>query len=561
MSSLKRLLTLNLFFVTLTLSAQNDIDSLQYILDNYNSADTVRVNLLNQIGFEYWIVDPVKSDEYGSQALALAQQLEYDRGQAFAYRVIGVANWTRGNYEVGLIELLKALNLYKDIGDPLGEANSNLNIGLIYSDQLNYSRALQYFMGAITIYETLERSDRIATTYNKVGEVYTATNRYGEAYDYLIKALNIHQNNGFDYGISESNNRLGQLMVKQQQYDRGLDYLFKSLEISEQINDREGIARDYENIGKAYLMAGNYSSASKYLKEGEEKARLFGSKKWLRDIYNDLRALANARGDYRSALNYTEKYMAMKDSLFNEQMANRIAEMERRNEIAAKEKELDLIRQERQLLEDKNRLNNQLKIVLSIALVLLLVSGYLVINRQRLRIKKDKEIFESKEALAQAELANSQLRQAELKQELEYKNKELTSYTINFIRKNEVMEELKESIKALKQNTDSDTNKSLSRLSKIVDNALDVDKDWEDFKLYFENVHKDFFKNLKSRFPDLGSSELKLCALVKLNLNLKEIASIMGISPDSVKTARYRLRKKLNLNKEDSLVDTIMSIS
>lgn len=561
MSLLRRCLILKFLCVTISLSAQNDIDSLQYILDNYNSADTVRVNLLNQIGFEYWIVDPLKSDDYGAQALALARQLEFRKGQAFAHRVIGVANWTRGNYEIGLIELLKALNLYKDISDSLGEANCNLNIGLIYSDQLNYSRALEYFMDAIAIYETLDRSDRIATTYNKVGEVYTATGRYGEAYDYLIKALNIHQNNGFDYGISESNNRLGQLMVRQEEYTRGLDYLFKSLAISEEINDREGIARDYENIGSAYLRAGNFSRATQYLKEGEQKARLFGSKKWLRDIYDDLRTLSNLQGDFRQALNYTERYMEMKDSLFNEQMANRIAELERRNEIDAKEKELDLIRQERQLLEDKNQLDNQLKIVLSVSLVLLLVSGYLVINRQRLRIKKDKEIFDSREALAQSELANAQLRQAELKQELEYKNKELTSYTINFIRKNEVMEELKESIKVLKQTTDSDTHKSLSRLSKIVDNALDVDKDWEDFKLYFENVHKDFFKNLKSRFPELGSSELKLCALVKLNLNLKEIASIMGISPDSVKTARYRLRKKLNLSKEDSLADVIMSIS
>ena len=521
----------------------------------------MRVDLLNRIGFEYWIIDPVKSDEYGTQALALSQQIEYRRGEAFAQRVIGVADWTRGNYETGLISLLKALNIYRELGDALGEANCNLNIGLIYSDQKNYNRALDYFMNSIAGFEPLNRSDRIATAYNKVGEVLTAQERYDEAYDYLIKALNIHQGNGFDYGIAESNNRLGRLFAAQGNFEHGLSFLFQSLEVSEKINDREGIVRDYQNIGSAYLQLKNYQKARDYLLQGEKKAREFGSKRWLRDIYFELKQVSMATGRLSTALEYSDRYMAMKDSLFNEQMANRIADMEKRNEMDAKERELESIKQERQLLEEKDQLNNTLNIVLGVSFVLLLISAYLVINRQRLKIRKDKDLFDSKQALSQAELANAQLKQTELKQELEFKNKELTSYTINFIRKNEVMEELKESIQAIKKEVDHTTGARLAKLSRTVDNALDVDKDWEDFKLYFENVHKDFFKNLKQQYPDLGNSELKLCALLKLNLNMKETAAIMGISPESVKTARYRLRKKLQLGKDDSLTDFVMSLA
>lgn len=545
----------------LPLTAQNDVDSLRYILENYQSVDTIRVDLLNQVGYEYWIVDPLKSDQYGSQALALAQRLDYKSGEAFAQRVIGVAHWTRGNYELGLIALLKSLNLYKELGDRLGEANCNLNIGLIYSDQTNYDRALDYFMEAIEAFEPLNRSDRIATTYNKVGELLTYQKKYSQAYEYLIKAINIHQGNGFDYGIGESNNRLGQLFIRQGDFDKGLIYLFSSLEISERINDQEGIVRDYENIGNAYLHTSNYSLAREYLSKGEQKAKEFGSKRWLRDIYQDLKHLSLSRGRLQEALAYSELYMVMKDSLFNEQMANRIAELEKRNEIAVKERELVLMKQERQLKEEKDELNDILTGVLVLVLLLLVISAYLVINRQRLRIRKDKDIFESKQALSQVELANAELRQTELKQELEFRNKELTSYTINFIRKNEVMEELKDSIKKIKSEVDPNTASRLAKLSRTVDNALDVDKDWEDFKLYFENVHIDFFKQLKQRFPDLGNSELKLCALLKLNLSTKETAAIMGISPESVKTARYRLRKKISLPKEKTLTDFVMSIS
>jgi len=86
------------------------------------------------------------------------------------------------------------------------------------------------------------------------------------------------------------------------------------------------------------------------------------------------------------------------------------------------------------------------------------------------------------------------------------------------------------------------------------------DKDWEDFKRRFEEVHQDFFRILKVICPKLSSNELKLCTLLKLNMNLKEAASIMGISPESVKTARYRLRKKLNLSREDNLIDFIIHL-
>lgn len=557
----RRALYILLLCASLPLAGQNDVDSLRYILDNYKSVDTTRVNLLNQLGYEYWIVDPVKSDELGNQALTLSQRLDYKKGEAFANRVIGVAHWTRGNYELGLIALLRSLNLYKELGDRLGEANCNLNVGLIYSDQTNYNRALDYFMEATSIFESLNRSDRIATTYNKVGELFTSQQKYSQAYDYLIRALSIHQSNNFDYGIGESNNRLGQLFVQQGDFDRGLVYLLNSLEISERINDQEGIVRDYENIGRAYLNNVQYRMAETYLKRGERKAREFGSKRWLRDIYLDQKQLFESLGQLKEALHYADLYMTMKDSLFNEQMANRIAELEKRREIAVKERELELIKQERQLLEEKDELNNRLRIVLLVSIVLLLVSAYQVINRQRLKIRKDQAIFESREALSKAELANAELKQAELSQELEFRNKELTSYTINFIRKNEVMEELKTSIQSIKEAVDDQTATRLTRLSKTVDNALDVDKDWEDFKLYFENVHTDFFKTLKQQFPELGNSELKLCALLKLNLNMKETAAIMGISPESVKTARYRLRKKLNLSKEDSLTDFVMSVS
>jgi DNA-binding CsgD family transcriptional regulator len=80
-----------------------------------------------------------------------------------------------------------------------------------------------------------------------------------------------------------------------------------------------------------------------------------------------------------------------------------------------------------------------------------------------------------------------------------------------------------------------------------------MDKDWDGFRLHFEKVNNGFFEKIQSQYPSLSAKDLKLCALMKLNLETKEIASILDISPESVKVARHRLRKKFDLPTDQSL--------
>ena len=81
------------------------------------------------------------------------------------------------------------------------------------------------------------------------------------------------------------------------------------------------------------------------------------------------------------------------------------------------------------------------------------------------------------------------------------------------------------------------------------------------FEANFERVHDDFFQELKTYFPDLTSKELRLCALVKMNLTNKEIAPILNISLRGVETARYRLRKRLSLDHEENMVEFLEKLS
>jgi hypothetical protein len=127
------------------------------------------------------------------------------------------------------------------------------------------------------------------------------------------------------------------------------------------------------------------------------------------------------------------------------------------------------------------------------------------------------------------------------------------------VQKNEILEEVRESVELILKKPDNQ-EEHFKKLSKVVDYSFSLEKDWDEFKIYFEDVYNDFFTKLRERFPDLGGADLKLCALIRLNLNMKQSAAILRISPDSVKIARHRLRKKFNLQTEDNLNGFIMAL-
>ena len=110
----------------------------------------------------------------------------------------------------------------------------------------------------------------------------------------------------------------------------------------------------------------------------------------------------------------------------------------------------------------------------------------------------------------------------------------------------------------------SSDNKTLKLLYQkvlpILNNNLEDDNDWKILLIKFEQKHTNFFKKLKILYPELTPNDLKLCACLKLNLETKDIASLMNLSTRSVENNRYRLRKKLNLRSTQNLNDFILNL-
>jgi DNA-binding CsgD family transcriptional regulator len=130
---------------------------------------------------------------------------------------------------------------------------------------------------------------------------------------------------------------------------------------------------------------------------------------------------------------------------------------------------------------------------------------------------------------------------------------------MNLVVKNDFLETVKEELKQVKDNGKIlETKQALEQIVKEIDTKLRLKEDWKQFEYHFDKVHGDFLNRIQSEFKDLSPSEQKLCAFLRLNLNTKEIANLMGISSRGVEVARYRLRKKLYLNTLQNLSKFIL---
>ncbi len=148
------------------------------------------------------------------------------------------------------------------------------------------------------------------------------------------------------------------------------------------------------------------------------------------------------------------------------------------------------------------------------------------------------------------------IRNLELNRFIDEKSRELAVSNLDLIRKNELLKIIKDDIK--KYRNAPDMEKYLALLSEINDHVKAKDT-WDTFKTSFDTFDKDFLKRLHEAHPSLSPGELKLCAYLRLNLASKEIAPLLNISERSVEIKRYRLRKKLNLDKDTGLASYIIN--
>ncbi|UII24821.1 two component regulator three y domain-containing protein [Fulvivirga maritima] len=151
------------------------------------------------------------------------------------------------------------------------------------------------------------------------------------------------------------------------------------------------------------------------------------------------------------------------------------------------------------------------------------------------------------------------LKNENLQKEIENKNKELATSTMHLINKNGFISNIKSNLSGIsKRSKNQEVKKELRKIITNIDKNISQDADWEHFSFHFDQVHGDFTNRLKQSYPNLSPQEMKLSAYLRLNLSTKEVAQLLNISVRGVEICRYRLRKKLELERSTNLQEFIL---
>jgi len=190
---------------------------------------------------------------------------------------------------------------------------------------------------------------------------------------------------------------------------------------------------------------------------------------------------------------------------------------------------------------------------------------------QQLKLKEQQRKYDEEQKqlqlqheieIQQSEKKIIELQNEKLQSEVQHKNTELASSAMNLVRKKEILSKLKEDLVQYKETPEADKRaKEFLKIIRLIDKELDHNEEWEQFAIHFDSVHTNYLKKLTDNFPGLTISDLKLAAYLRLNLTSKEIAQLMNISIRGVETSRYRLRKKLGLNNDNSLFDFLIKVT
>lgn len=210
-------------------------------------------------------------------------------------------------------------------------------------------------------------------------------------------------------------------------------------------------------------------------------------------------------------------------------------------------------------------------IAIYVAGILLIIAGNIVFIRRRItrarrseKAKHEKKLAEKelqfREKTLQSEKEIMNLRNESLQSQINFKNRELANTTLHLIHKNRILNSIKYQLTSLNDNSMAQGKRSeIEGLIGKINKELRNEKFHKLFDAYFDDVHQDFLTRLKEKHDDLSPKELRLCAYLKMNLTTKEIAPLMNISVRGVEIGRYRLRKKLGLDREENLITYLIN--
>ena len=391
---------------------------------NY-AKDTSKVNALIEEGKSFVQTDSAKAINLSLQALNLAKESGYRKGEGYALKNIGLVYNNAASYVEAIDYFNKALAIFESINHDPGIANMLSNIGGIYFTQGADEKALEYSFKALKIAEKLGDTSRMITSLTNIGSTYhnkkdkkslqyylkvlplinlnspekieeyvNVNGNLGEIYydfkDYN-KALEYYQKSidaaGTDYSSAFSVNGMGKIYLQQKNYPLAHSFHKKALAIAEKFEDQLQLVRSMKSIADVYRAEGNTKLAIDYFNLARTSAEAMDEVNVeLQDIYRDLAAAYSENKDYNNAFTYQTKYAEFKDLLYNIENKTKLNQIQFDFDLSKKDGELALN-------EEKLKSEKQARLGITITLGIIMASAF-VIYRYYLKSLKTNKILD-----------------------------------------------------------------------------------------------------------------------------------------------------------------------
>jgi len=453
------------------------------------------------------------------KALAIARAIEAPGMEALALQQIGIVFTNTGTFPSAIESLEQGLGKALQAGDRAREAMIHNSIGVAWFEVGHHGRALEHYQTSRRLFESLGNRQGLLFANNNIGTVYLAIDEVLKAYEHFLRNTDLMSAGEQSIESLVHDVNLATALFRMNRITEGHERANKALADSRALRTTSheayllhligGFVQDIDqrleyfsqaleltrksgdptrvsiatSIGLALMESGRHDEARELLLATLEETERIGDLKTLADIHSALSRLFERVGDAAQALTHHKTFTRLNEELHGQEQQRRIAEMEMRAEIEQAERDREILRLEKLRLE----------------------------------------------------------------QEMAHKTLELTAMTLHLIEKNQFLKSLKSDIAQTTQESEPTDRSAMKGLLRRVQGNLHAQRDWKAFETQFESIHQDFLHKVATLCPSLSRTELRVCALLKLNMSSKDVADILSVSVRTAENHRYKIRKKLGL--------------
>ncbi|WP_075343888.1 tetratricopeptide repeat protein [Tenacibaculum agarivorans] len=535
------------FFLIITLntkSQENDTLLVKY-KTAYDDAkrDTIRLQKILDLG-EYLINrDFKKAKKYFNEGLDIISKDEkrLEKYKIAIYVQLGVINRREANYDKAIDYYLKSLSYYEKKEDESKIADVYHNMALVYRYQRNHKKAIENYKTAITLKEKVKDTFGLGAGYNMLGVSYRQNKQLDSALFCYEKAMYFFNAIKSKEDIHGVYGNLAALYAYQKKFDLSLPLKYKNLKYYKSIGKKLSVCVEYFNLSNDFKRMKKWKESLLYADSSLQVALEQGFKERISKAYLRKSFASKKLGEFENAYENYRMFNRYSDSIFNIQSAKKIQALELNYKFEKEKAELEL----------KNKSEASKKKLYLLLFILSLISAALIgvlLRRNYLqKLKLDNLKFENEKKELSTEIAS---REKEMKQLI-------ADNTMRVAFKEELIHKIKEEVVSKKPEQMKTTLNSLIMQLQL---QVTTEKKLDGLQEKITEVNKEFDSVLREKFPELTKGEREVCALLRLNLSIKEIMTIRDVSVDSVKSMRKRIRKKMNVSSEIDLVEFIQNL-